>query len=215
MSSETVVQACLDRIDEVNGDLNAVFQIQSEAALTRAREADAALARGDVWGELHGVPMTIKDSLDTAGVVSTGGTQGRADFVPERDATVVSRLRNQGAILLGKTNTPEFGLLGATENRLGDHCRNPWDTSRTTGGSSGGSAAAIAAGLAPLSTGSDSAGSISRPARSSVSGWRARSASLSVRWLWWDTRLPAARNGSSPRLGVTSGDRGWQISFDQ
>ena len=138
VSSETVVQACLDRIGEVNGDLNAVFQIQSGAALARGREADAALARGEVWGELHGVPMTIKDSLDTAGVISTGGTQGRAAFVPQRDATVVSRLRNQGAILLGKTNTPEFTLSFETDNLVYGMTHNPFDLERSPGGSSGG-----------------------------------------------------------------------------
>ena len=163
VSSETVVQTCLDRIDEVNGDLNAVFQIQSEAALTRAREADAALARGEVWGELHGVPMTIKDSLDTAGVVSTGGTQGRADFVPERDATVVSRLRNQGAILLGKTNTPEFTLSFETDNLVYGMTNNPFDLNRSPGGSSGGAAATVAAGGTAFDIGSDYGGSIRLP----------------------------------------------------
>jgi amidase len=163
VSSETVVQACLDRINDVNGDLNAVFQIQSEAALARAREADAALARGDVWGELHGVPMTIKDSLDTAGVVSTGGTQGRAAFVPERDATVVSRLRNQGAILLGKTNTPEFTLSFETDNLVYGMTNNPFDLQRSPGGSSGGAAAIVAAGGAPFDIGSDYGGSVRLP----------------------------------------------------
>ena len=163
VSSETVVQACLDRINEVNGDLNAVFQIQSEAALARAREADAALARGDVWGELHGVPMTIKDSLDTAGVVSTGGTQGRAAFVPERDATVVSRLWNQGAILLGKTNTPEFTLSFETDNLVYGMTNNPFDLDRSPGGSSGGAAATVAAGGTPFDIGSDYGGSIRLP----------------------------------------------------
>lgn len=164
VSAESVVQACLDRIVDVNGDLNAVFQIQSEAALARAREADAALARGEVWGELHGVPMTIKDSWDTAGVVSTGGTQGRAAFVPERDATVVSRLRNQGAILLGKTNTPEFTLSYETDNLVYGMTNNPFDLGRSPGGSSGGAAAIVAAGGAPFDIGSDYGGSIRLPA---------------------------------------------------
>lgn len=164
VSSEMVVQACLDRIREVNGDLNAVFQIQNDVALARAREADAALDRGEDWGELHGVPMTIKDSLDTAGVVTTGGTPGRAAFVPERDATVVSRLRGQGAILLGKTNTPEFTLSFETDNLVYGMTHNPFDLERSPGGSSGGAAAIVAAGGSPFDVGSDYAGSIRLPA---------------------------------------------------
>lgn len=163
VSSEAVVEACLDRIEAVNGDLNAVFQIQSEAALARAREADAALSRGELWGELHGVPMTIKDSLDTAGVISTGGTQGRAGFVPDRDATVVSRVRRQGAILLGKTNTPEFTLSFETDNLVYGMTNNPFDLERSPGGSSGGAAAIVAAGGSPFDIGSDYGGSIRLP----------------------------------------------------
>ncbi len=163
VSSEMVVQACLDRVDAVNDDLNAVFQVQGETAMARAREADAALSRGELWGELHGVPMTIKDSLDTAGVISTGGTQGRARFVPERDATVVSRVRNQGAILLGKTNTPEFTLSFETDNLVYGLTNNPFDLERSPGGSSGGAAAIVAAGGSPFDIGSDYGGSIRLP----------------------------------------------------
>ena len=108
VSSEEVVNAHLQRIEEVNSKLNAVVQLTAERAQAEAREADAALARGEIKGPLHGVPMTLKDSLDTAGVISTGGTKGRVAFVPVEDATVVARLRGAGAILLGKTNTPEL-----------------------------------------------------------------------------------------------------------
>jgi amidase len=163
VSSVEVVGACLDRIEAVNGQLNAVFQIQREAALARAREADDALARGEVWGELHGIPMTIKDSLDTEGVITTGGTLGRASFVPERDATVVARLREQGAILMGKTNTPEFTLSFETDNRVYGMTNNPYDLDRSPGGSSGGAAAIIAAGGSPFDIGSDYGGSIRLP----------------------------------------------------
>ena len=163
VSSEEVVQACLDRIDRVNGALNAVVQIQHEAAVARAREADAALARGENWGALHGVPMTIKDSLDTAGVISTGGTKGREAFVPDRDATVVSRVRGAGAILLGKTNTPEFTLSFETSNLVYGLTNNPFDLERSPGGSSGGAAAIIAAGGSPFDIGSDYGGSIRLP----------------------------------------------------
>ena len=111
VSSEEVIQAFLRRIEEVNPKLNAVVQLAADSALDRAREADASLAQGDSIGPLHGVPMTIKDSLDTAGVITTGGTKGRASFVPDRDATTVARLRAAGAILLGKTNTPDLTLV--------------------------------------------------------------------------------------------------------
>src|SRR5687768_6510014 len=110
VSSEEVVRACIERIQAVNPRLNAVVQFTPDAALAAARDADAAAARGQIRGPLHGVPMTIKDSLDTAGIVTTGGTKGRAGFVPSADAPVVARLKQAGAILLGKTNTPELTL---------------------------------------------------------------------------------------------------------
>ena len=108
VSSEELARATLSRIEAVNARLNAVVALSGDAAIERAREADAALARGEIWGPLHGLPMTIKDSLDTAGVVSTWGMPARAGFVPDVDATAVARLRAAGAILLGKTNTPEL-----------------------------------------------------------------------------------------------------------
>jgi len=164
VSSEEVVKACLDRIEEVNPKLNAVVQLVAEDALANARKADAGVARGEFKGPLHGVPMTIKDSLDTAGVISTGGTKGRAAFIPETDATVVSRLKNAGAILIGKTNTPEFTLSFETDNLIYGRTNNPYDVTRTPGGSSGGAAAIVAAGGAPFDIGSDRAGSIRLPA---------------------------------------------------
>ena len=164
LSSEEVARTFLERIEAVNPQLNAVVQLASERALTEARAADAALARGESHGPLHGVPMTIKDSLDTEGVVSTGGTKGRAAFVPERDATVVSRLRAAGAILLGKTNTPELTLSFETNNAIYGRTSNPYDVDRTSGGSSGGAAAIVAAGGSPFDIGSDFGGSIRLPA---------------------------------------------------
>ena len=163
ISSEEAVEACLARIEAVNPKINGVVKI-AEGALARARKADAALARGEVEGPLHGVPMTIKDSLDTAGVVTTGGTKGRAAFVPKADATVVARLRGAGAILLGKTNTPELTLSFETNNLIYGRTSNPYDLSRTPGGSSGGAAATIAAGGSPFDIGSDYGGSIRLPA---------------------------------------------------
>jgi amidase len=164
VSAKEVVEAHLQRIEAVNPALNAVVYTVSERALDEARAADRALARGEGQGPLHGVPMTIKDSLDAAGVVSTGGTKGRADFVPEHDATVVARLRAAGAILLGKTNTPELTLAGETDNLIYGQTNNPYDLSRTPGGSSGGAGAIIAAAGSPLDIGSDTGGSIRLPA---------------------------------------------------
>ena len=162
-SSVEVVEACLARLEEVNPRLNAVVCLSADA-LERARAADAAVARGDSLGPLHGVPFTIKDSLDTAGVVTTAGTAGWRARVPERDATVVARLRAAGGILLGKTNTPEFTWANETANDVYGRTSNPYDLGRTPGGSSGGSAAAVAAGLSPFDIGSDSGNSIRHPA---------------------------------------------------
>ncbi len=164
VSAVEVVQAHLDRIAEVNPSLNAVVQLCADRALDEAREADAALARGDATGPLHGVPMTLKDSLDTEGVVTTGGTTGRRDFVPERDATVTARLRAAGAILMGKTNTPELTMAGETDNSVYGRTNNPFDLDRSPGGSSGGAGAIICAGGSPFDIGSDTGGSIRMPA---------------------------------------------------
>lgn len=163
LSSVEVVRSHLARIDRVNAKLNAVVQLAADRALEEARAADAELTRGESRGPLHGVPMTIKDSFDTEGVISTGGTKGRAAFVPQRDATVVARLREAGAILLGKTNTPELTLSYETNNLIYGRTNNPYDPSRTPGGSSGGAAAILAAGGSPFDLGSDYGGSIRLP----------------------------------------------------
>ena len=164
VSSAEVVQAHLDRIAEVNPSLNAVVQLCADRALEEAAEADAALARGDATGPLHGVPMTLKDSLDTEGVVTTGGTTGRRDFVPDQDATVTARLRAAGAILMGKTNTPELTMAGETDNSVYGRTNNPFDLERSPGGSSGGAGAIVTTGGSPFDIGSDTGGSIRMPA---------------------------------------------------
>ena len=163
VSAVEVAQAHLDRIGEVNERLNAVVHLCAERALDEAREADAMLARGESKGPLHGVPMTLKDSLDTEGVVTTGGTTGRRDFVPEQDATVTARLRAAGAVLLGKTNTPELTMAGETDNLVFGRTNNPFNLERIPGGSSGGAAAIVCAGGSPFDIGSDTGGSVRMP----------------------------------------------------
>ena len=164
VSSREVVSAFLARIEQVNPSLNAVVQLRAAQALKEALQCDNELADGNLRGVLHGVPFTAKDSFDTSGLVSTAGTTGRSSFVPKDDATVIKRLRDAGGILLGKTNTPELTLAYETANRVYGATHNPYDLSRTPGGSSGGSAAILAASGSPLGIGSDSAGSSRIPA---------------------------------------------------
>ena len=131
VSSVELTQAYLDRIDKVNPSLNAVVLLD-ESAMDQARAADDTLAKGSGLGPLHGVPITLKDSHDTAGVVTTGGTLGRAAFVPDRDSTITARLRAAGVVLLGKTNTPELTMGMETANLVYGRTNNPYDTDRTS-----------------------------------------------------------------------------------
>jgi amidase len=167
VTSIEVVSACYARIDAVNPRLNAVVAFCRERALAEAAEADAMLAAGKSKGALHGVPFTVKDSFDTAGVVSTGGTLGRKNYVPGKDATVVARARAAGAILLGKTNTPEFTLGGGargTYNLVYGQTYNAYGSKYNPAGSSGGAGAMVAAAGAYFDIGSDYGGSIRSPA---------------------------------------------------
>ena len=164
LSAVEAVSAALDRIERLNGTCNAFLTVCRDEALTAAKQADAAAQAGDDLGPLHGLPVSVKDLLYTAGVRTSGGSLLYEQFVPDRDAPVVARLKAAGAIVLGKTNTPEFGVIPTTENRLGPPCRNPWDSERTTGGSSGGAGAAAALGLGSLHLGTDGGGSIRIPA---------------------------------------------------
>ena len=163
ISPVELTELYLRRIEGLDGKLNSYLTVTGDEALHAARLVESAVARGDALGRLHGLPVSIKDLEMTRGIRTTEGSLVFKDRVPEEDSIVVERVRAAGAIILGKTNTPEFGQLGATENRLGDHGRNPWNTSRTSGGSSGGAAAAVAAGLCSLATGSDGGGSIRIP----------------------------------------------------
>jgi amidase len=164
LTSREIVEACLERIEQVNPKINAVVQLVAARARKEADELDRLAASGQFKGPLHGVPITIKDSLDSAGIISTGGTMGRKHFIPQQDAPVVARLRDAGAVLLGKTNTPELTLSGETNNLIYGRSSNPFDLQRSPGGSSGGSAAIIACGGAALELGSDTGGSIREPA---------------------------------------------------
>lgn len=164
LTSVEVVDMYLARIEEVNPALNAVVQLRAEGARADARLADQRLASGEPVGPLHGVPMTIKDSYDTVGMISSWGTLGRANTMPDRDATVVRRLKDAGAILLGKTNTPEFTFGFEADNLVYGRTNSPWDLARSPGGSSGGCAAIVSAGGTAFSIGSDYTGSVRLPA---------------------------------------------------
>ncbi len=164
ISAVEVLETHLLRIKRYNPALNAIVTLDEAGGRRRAIEADASVARGDVWGPLHGVPVTVKDSLETAGLRTTAGYPPLASYVPERDATVVARLRAAGAIILAKTNLPRLAAGFQTDGPLLGRANNPWDTKRTPGGSTGGGAAAVAAGLSPLEMGSDFGGSIRIPA---------------------------------------------------
>jgi len=162
ISSEELTRRYLERIERVNPKIRAVVALADDA-IDRARDADAALAAGSSRGVLHGVPMSIKDCFDTAGVVSTWGTVGRRDYVPDTDATIVRRLKAAGAVLLAKTNTPEFTLSFETYNKLHGFTNNPYALDHSAGGSSGGAAALIAAGGTAFDIGTDYGGSIRVP----------------------------------------------------
>ena len=164
LSSRSIVEAYLEQIARVNPKLNAIVQLTADSARTEADEADAALARGEIKGPLHGVPMTIKDTLETTGVICTGGTKGRANYVPKADATAVARLRAAGGIILGKTNVPELAGAIESDNLVYGRTNNPYDLARTPGGSSGGESAIVAACGSPLGLGTDAGGSIRIPA---------------------------------------------------
>ena len=164
LSPLEVTRALLDRIDRLNPTLNAFLHIAREPALAAAAASHEAIQLGHDRGPLEGVPVTIKDLFDVRGLPTTAGSKLNVGVIAQHDVILVERLRAAGAVILGKTNTPEFGLLPITENDLGEPCRNPWDLTRTSGGSSGGAAAAAAAGLGPLHVGTDGAGSIRIPA---------------------------------------------------
>lgn len=163
-SSREVVQAHLDRTTAVNPKVNAVVTLMAESALLAADAADKAVANGAPLGPLHGVPFSIKDALDTAGVLTQRGSKLFAGHLPDKDATAVARFKAAGGIPLMKTNIPEFSAWTETDNLVTGRTNNPWNLDRTPGGSSGGESAAIAAGMSPIGIGSDVAISVRGPA---------------------------------------------------
>ncbi|MEK7295828.1 MAG: amidase family protein, partial [Actinomycetota bacterium] len=164
VSSSEVVESHLGRIAAVNPKVNAVVRVLADQARAAATEADAAIARGDVLGALHGVPITVKENIDIAGLPTTQGIPALAEAIPQLDAPVVERMRAAGAIPIGRTNLPDLGLRVHTDSALYGRTKNPWKSDRTAGGSSGGEGAALATGMSPLGLGNDIGGSLRNPA---------------------------------------------------
>ncbi|MFW9812521.1 MAG: amidase family protein, partial [Candidatus Thorarchaeota archaeon] len=164
VSSLELTNRILERIEIYNPSLNAVITLIRDDALDRARAADEALAKGELWGPLHGVPCSVKDTLEMANVLTTAGSPKLATHIPKRDAEVVKRIREAGAVIIGHTNVPPMAGDWQSYNEIFGTTNNPWDHKLTPGGSTGGGAAALAAGLSYLSIGSDWGGSIRIPA---------------------------------------------------
>jgi amidase len=164
LSAREVVDAHLERVERVNPAVNAIVTVTAERARDEARAADDRLAAGLETGPLHGLPMAHKDTHRTAGIRTTFGSLTMRDHVPDEDELVIERVRAAGAITIGKTNAPEFGAGSQTFNEIFGATRNPYDPSKTVGGSSGGAAAALATGMHPLADGSDMGGSLRNPA---------------------------------------------------
>ena len=164
ISPVELTRDCLDRIEKLNPTLNAFITVTAESALDRARQAEWEIYHGTYRGPLHGIPIGLKDIIDTAGVRTTAASALFKDRIPTEDAQVVRRLRRGGAIILGKQNLHEFAYGGSSMISFFGEVHNPWDTKRIAGGSSGGSAASVAAGLGFAAVGTDTAGSIRLPA---------------------------------------------------
>ena len=206
VSSRELLAAHLRRIEEVNPELNAIVTLTPEIAHQRALAADDAQAKGESLGLLHGLPIAHKDITDTAGVLTTMGSPIYKDRVPEKDDLIVERIRNAGAIMVGKTNTPEFGAGSQTFNEVFGVTSNPYDTSKTCGGSSGGAAVALAARMLPIADGSDLGGSLRNPASFCnvvgfrPSGGRVPTVPSSNLWMPMATKGPMARTVSDISL---------------
>ena len=201
LKATEVVEAALGRIERANPDLNAFVYVDADRAMADAREMDAGRSGGRAAGLLAGVPIGVKDLEGVAGMPHTDGSRAYKDRIATTDSVQVQRLKSQGAIVVGKTNTPEFGYKGFTNNLLFGATGNPWDASKTPGGSSGGSASAVAAGMVPLATASDGGGSIRIPAAmcgiygiKPSAGRVPRGDRHASHWGTHSTRGPVARN---------------------
>jgi aspartyl-tRNA(Asn)/glutamyl-tRNA(Gln) amidotransferase subunit A len=184
VSPVEVVQAHLDRIAAVNPKINAIVTL-ADGALKAARKAEAAVLAGDELGPLHGVPFTVKDSIDTADVATQRGSPIFKGRVPDADATSVARMKKAGGILLAKTNLPEFSYWIESDNLLSGRSNNPWDVTRTPGGSSGGESAAIAAGMSPIGLGTDLAISVRGPAaQTGITSMKATHGRVPMTGIW-------------------------------
>jgi Asp-tRNA(Asn)/Glu-tRNA(Gln) amidotransferase A subunit family amidase len=162
ISASEVTELFIERIEKTNPIINAYCTTTFDIAREQAQQADEAIKNGEI-GLLTGVPTSIKDVVQTKGIRTTFGSKLYENYIPDMDEIVVQRLKDAGCVILGKTNTPEFGHKGVTENLIFGPTRNPWDLNRTTGGSSGGAGAAIVSGLCALALGSDGGGSIRIP----------------------------------------------------
>jgi amidase len=225
LSAREVMQAHLKQIARVNPKLNAIVTlVPEEQLMAQAAEADEALANGKWQGALHGLPVAVKDLHETKGIRTTFGSPLHADYLPDFDCRVVQREKNAGAIVIGKTNVPEFGLGSQTFNQVFGRTRNPYDISKTCGGSTGGGAAALACGMVPLADGSDMGGSLRNPPNfCNIVGFRSspgRVSNVPARLGWFTLSVPGpvARNVADCAffLSVLAGfDHHSPISIDQ
>lgn len=208
ISAREVMAAHLARIERLNPKVNAIVTLVADRAIADAARADEQTARGGSLGVLHGLPVAHKDLVDTAGIRTTQGSMFYRDHVPDRDALIVTRIRAAGAITCGKTNTPEFGAGSQTFNRVFGATRNPYDPTKTCGGSSGGAAVALACGMLPIADGSDTGGSLRNPASfCNVVGFRTspgRVASENTSWSPLSVSGPMARSVADVALFLSA-----------
>ncbi|HTV70074.1 MAG TPA: amidase, partial [Rhizobiaceae bacterium] len=163
LSATEVARHFIARIEALDSRIHSFITLSADAALDQAQAVDRRIARGEAVGPLAGVPVSIKDQFWTKGIRTTGGSCVYADHVPQEDSLHVARVKAADGIIIGKTNTPEFGMFWRTVGGVAPECLNPWDSRRTSGGSSGGAAAGVSAGFGPLALGSDAGGSIRLP----------------------------------------------------
>ena len=203
VSAVEVMEAHLAQIERVNPLVNAIPTLLPEVALAGARAADEAVSRGEAMGPLHGLPIAHKDLVDTKGIRTTYGSPIYADHVPDRDALIIERIRAAGAITIGKTNTPEFGAGSQTFNKVFGATLNPYDTTKTCGGSSGGAAVSLATGMLPIADGSDTGGSLRNPANfNNVVGFRTSPGRVPM----WPSSVPWSPLSVQGPMARTVGD---------